>query len=265
MMFSRFLLNRSSPRQFVRLQSSLTPFIRRSPMMAKPNHRWLTPASVCGPANNAFMHSLIPAPLLLPSSYNNNKRTHSDPFAPLPLPSASFHMQTMNFASSSEDKRRQRQERRARRLGVKERERESVTGEPVNESSQAPTRSQADAMTDGQSAYIRSVWGLVGANLGVCSIGTMVSMVALPGLSPIIPGIASLGFLLGLSFGAPKGSNPVLRASLLGAFAFTTGMTLVRTVFFLNHQQLPTGNPMQRRVLSEVFLLFFSFLSPQPF
>ena len=264
MMFSRLL--RTSPRQFVRLQSTLTPFVRRSPLMAKPN-RWLTPASVCGPANNAFMHTLIPTPLLLPSSYNNNKRTYSDPFAPLPLPPASFHMQTMHFASSSEEKRRQRQERRARRLGLKERERvrESVTGEPVNESSQASTRSQVDAMTDGQSAYIRSVWGLVGANLGVCSIGTMVSMVALPGLSPIIPGIASLGFLLGLSFGAPKGSNPVLRASLLGAFAFTTGMTLVRTVFFLNHQQLPTGNPMQRRVLSEVFLLFFSFLSPQPF
>ena len=142
----------------------------------------------------------------------------------------------MNFASASDDRRRQRQERRTKRAGgvlEKERppatdeQRESVTGESVSDYKTSGL-SQVDAMSEGQSAYLRGVWGLVGANLGVCSIGTITAMAVLPGVSPLIPGIASLGFLLGLTMGAPKGSNPVLRAGLLGAFAFTTGMTLVR-------------------------------------
>ena len=169
--------------------------------------------------------------VLLSSSFHNENRNNKpfDPYSPMML-------QTIDFSTKRDNERaRLRAQRRARAAGVlekdrEEEQRESVTGEPVSDL--GPRVRQVDALSDGANAYIRNVWGLVGANLGVCSVGTVVAMTVLP-VSPIIPGIASIGLLLGLSFGAPKGSNPVLRAGLLGGFAFTTGMTLVCSCWFV--------------------------------
>ena len=179
------------------------------------------------------LNTIIPTTLLLPTSFQESRKGSRSHYAPLLPTTGAFDLHAMSFSSSSEERRRQRLENRNRRrqsARVMEKEREeeqqieTVTGEPV--SGYKPSgRSQIDSLTAGQSAYIRNVWGLVGANLGVCSVGTITAMTVLP-VSPLIPGIASLGFLLGLTMGAPKGSNPALRAGLLGGFAFTTGMTL---------------------------------------
>ena len=58
-------------------------------------------------------------------------------------------------------------------------EREQVTGEPVHDLSDSSeaSRRQIDAMSDGQAAYLRRVWGLAGANVGIASVGCIGGMV----------------------------------------------------------------------------------------
>ena len=213
-MFVTRLLRATSKRTLtIRTKSTFTSHLRTSSLLQTQR-----PTIAAFKTNNNLFQSFIPSPLLTttfkfnPSSSNNVSL-----------------LQTMHFSTSNDERRRQRAERRRRRQGsrtVLEKERESVTGEPVDDAQQATSgRRQIDAMSEGQGAYIRNVWGLVGANLGVSSVGTITAMTVLP-VSPLIPAIASLGLLLGLTMGAPKGSNPVLRAGLLGGFAFTTGMTL---------------------------------------
>jgi len=216
------------------LSATTTPsslFFRSIPALTMQSNRPLVAAMQV--IRTHSFHSLIPTPLLTDDQrqrQHKHKHTQFNPHAALPG-SMGLQMQTMTF-STADDRQRQRQERRAKRQGrVLEKDRpeqerqEAVTGEPVSEQQLSSGRRQIDAMSEGQNAYIRNVWGLVGANLGVCSVGTIAAMTVLQ-VSPIIPGIASLGLLLGLTMGAPKGSNPMLRAGLLGGFAFTTGMTL---------------------------------------
>ena len=147
---------------------------------------------------------------------------HSDSKKP-GLPS----FQIASFSTDDESARRRAERRRARLRGgrptmTKEREREQVTGEPVSYESHEPSsRRQIDAMSEGQGAYLRRVWGLAGANVGVASIGCIGGMAL--GISPLISFGGALVSILGLSFGAPKGSNPALRAGLLASSALFIG------------------------------------------
>jgi FtsH-binding integral membrane protein len=142
-------------------------------------------------------------------------------------------VQAAPFSTDRDDaaQRRRAERRRARLRGkaapTMTKEREQVTGEPVyaddREEGSDPRR-QIDAMSDGQAAYLRRVWGLAGANVGIASVGCIGGMVL--GISPLISFGGSIVSILALSFAAPKGSNPALRAGLLASTALFVGSSL---------------------------------------
>ena len=138
-------------------------------------------------------------------------------------------IQVAPFSTDEGGKRRRAERRRARLRGgapTMTKEREQVTGEPVHDLSDSSeaSRRQIDAMSDGQAAYLRRVWGLAGANVGIASVGCIGGMVL--GISPLISFGGSLVSILALGFGAPKGSNPALRAGLLASSALFIGSSL---------------------------------------
>lgn len=140
-------------------------------------------------------------------------------------------VQAAAFSTDRDDAaRRSRAERRRARLRgnaapTMTKEREQVTGEPVYAAEEGgDPRRQIDAMSDGQAAYLRRVWGLAGANVGIASVGCIGGMVL--GISPLISFGGSIVSILALSFAAPKGSNPALRAGLLASTALFVGSSL---------------------------------------
>ena len=99
----------------------------------------------------------------------------------------------------------------------------AAASRPGSEAGGAPV-SQYDALSTGQAAYMRKVYGVTGSMCGVASVG-MFAGVLFP-ISPLITGLGSLGVLLALSFGTNPQTTPApVRFGLLAAFAGLSGMS----------------------------------------
>lgn len=84
-------------------------------------------------------------------------------------------------------------------------------------------QSTMDAMSTGQAAYLRKVYGVTGSTLGIASIG-MLGGLMFP-ISPLITGFGSLVPLIGLYMTKPNETHPAIRWGLLGTFAGLSGMS----------------------------------------
>lgn len=158
--------------------------------------------------------------------------------------------QTRLFSTGDRDERREqrqmRRENRRNRTKVLEREDYARTGavaprarqrrgEVYGRSEGAAARqggaaekrgdvSQYDALSTGQTAYLRKVYGVTGSTCGVAAVGMFAGL--LFPISPLITGFGSLVPLLALSFGTnPQTTAPAIRYSLLAAFAGLSGMS----------------------------------------